>query len=167
MQTRITSVSRLTDKQTGETLNQFVVYTNSREIPSLRMGKDGLKDVTSNAFKVFDSYLESCVFDAISELKEGRIYADLLNVAIDTDSIICLLLANATVEVDFAKVDSLCQQNTLGYYYRYDINNIQLCVDEYTKATLFEMYRRVFADKSEAYLRFIAQMLGVEAIFFG
>lgn len=166
MQTKITSVNRLIDKESGERLNMFVVYVDNKEVPSLRMFKDGLKDVKSNAFKVYDSYLESCLYDAISSLKEGRIYSQLLDLAIDTDSIVSLLLSNATIELVFEKVDSLNESNSLGYYYKYDVSNIQLSIDEYSKVTMFEMYKRVFADRSDAYLRFIAQMLGVESIFF-
>ena len=166
MQTTITSVNRLIDKETGESINMFTVYTNSKIIPSLRMRKDGLTEVKTNSFKVYDSYLESCLYDAISSLKEGRIYSQLLDLAIDTDSIVSLLLSNATIELSFEKVESLNESNSLGYYYKYDISNIQLSIDEYSKATIFEMYRKVFSDKSEAYLKFIAQMLGVESIFF-
>ena len=166
MQTKVLSIKRIVDAESSEVLNQFVVYTDNKEIPSLRMRKDWLTEVKTNSFKVYDSYLESCLYDAISSLKEGRIYSQLLDLAIDTDSIVSLLLANATIDVTFEKVDSLNESNSLGYYYKYDISNIQLSIDEYSKVTMFEMYRKIFADKSEAYLKFIAQMLGVDGIFF-
>lgn len=166
MQAKVTSVVRLMDKSSGEMLNQFVVYTDNKELPSLKMYKDGLKDVKSNAFKVFDSYLESVTYEAISGLKEGRIYSQLLDVAIDTDYIINLLLTNAAVNIEFEKVDSLSAENALGYFYKYSISIEQLAIDEYAKASLYEMYRKIFSDKSEAYLKFISQMLGVDGIFF-
>lgn len=166
MQANILSVSRLTNKETGESLNMFVIYTDNKEIPSLRMYKDGLKEVKSNAFKVFDSYLESCLYDAISKLKEGRIYNQLLDVAIDTDYVINLLLSNAIIDVTFEKIDSLSEDNSLGYYYKYNIDAINLSIDEYSKVSIYEMYKKIFADRSDAYLRFIAKTLEVEAIFF-
>lgn len=166
MQTKITGVSRLMDKETGEVLNMFIIYVDNKEVPSLRMFKDGLKDVNSNAFKVYDSYLESCLFEAVSKTKEGRVYTDLLNVAVDTDNIVSLLLTNAAINVEFEKVDSLSTENTLGYFYKYTITIEKLDVDEYSKATMFETYKRIFADRSEAYLRFISKLLGVETIFY-
>lgn len=166
MQINILSVSRLTNKETGESLNMFVVYTDNKDVPSLRMYKDGLKEVKGNSFKVFDSYLESCLYDAISTIKEGRVYTDLLNLAIDTDTIVNLLLTNATIDVSFEKVDSLCEENSIGYYYKYNIDAIKLNVDDYAKVSIFEMYRKIFADRSDAYLKFISKLLGVENVFY-
>ena len=166
MQTKIKSVSRLMDKESGERLNQFVVYTDNKELPSLKMYKDGLKDIKTNAFKVYDSYLEACIFDCISYLKEGRIYVDLLNNCVDKDAIISLLLCGANIEISATKVDSDNPDNSLGYYYRYDIEDIKSNVDEYSKASIFEMYKTTFVDKSEAYLRFVSKLLGVESIFY-
>lgn len=153
------------DKESGERLNQFVIYTDNKELPSLKMYKDGLKDVKTNAFKVYDSYLEACIFDFISYLKEGRIYVDLLNNCVDKDAIISLLLCGANIEISATKVDSDNPENSLGYYYRYDIEDIKSNVDEYSKASIFEMYKTTF-DKSEAYLRFVSKLLGVESIFY-
>lgn len=153
------------DKESGERLNQFVIYIDNKELPSLKMYKDGLKDVKTNAFKVYDSYLEACIFDFISYLKEGRIYVDLLNNCVDKDAIISLLLCGANIEISATKVDSDNPENSLGYYYRYDIEDIKSNVDEYSKASIFEMYKTTF-DKSEAYLRFVSKLLGVESIFY-
>lgn len=153
------------DKESGERINQFVIYTDNKELPSLKMYKDGLKDVKTNAFKVYDSYLEACIFDFISYLKEGRIYVDLLNNCVDKDAIISLLLCGANIEISATKVDSDNPENSLGYYYRYDIEDIKSNVDEYSKASIFEMYKTTF-DKSEAYLRFVSKLLGVESIFY-
>lgn len=166
MQTKILSLSRYVDKETGELSNFYYVYTNSKEIASLRMYKSGLKEIESNSFKVFDSYLESCIRDAINSLREYRVYADLLNNAVDKDSIINLLISNATIELDVEKIDSENENNELGYYYKYNIQNIVLDIDEFNKVTIFEVYRNTFQTSSEAYLRFVSKLLGVENVFY-
>lgn len=166
MQVKINSVARLTDKETGEVSNIIVIYTSSNEIPYIAMYKDGLHDIQSNRFKVFDSYLESVVYDSINNLKEGRVYSDLLTSVVDKDSVINTLLCGAVIELSVEKTDSENENNKLGYYYRYNIDSINLALDEFAKASLFETYQTTFANKSEAYLRFVATVLGVESIFF-
>ena len=166
MQVTINSISRIIDKETGEVSNLVNVYTNSKDIDSLRMYKNGLTEVKSNNFKVYDSYLESVVYDAINATKEARIYSDLLSTVVDKDSVINTLLCGATINLDIEKVDSDNENNTLGYYYKYNIDSVSLALDEYAKASLFELYQVAFSNKSEAYLRFVAICLGVDSIFF-
>lgn len=164
MQTSIKSVSRYTDKTTGEMMDKYVIYlTNS--VKGLKMYKSGLTETDCTSIALFDSYVDSIVYDAINGLKEGRIYSDLLNNTIDKDSIINLLLCGADIEISAEKVDSENPDNTLGYYYRYDIEDIKLNVDEFTKASIFEIYLNTFSTKSKAYLAFIAKTLGVYDIY--
>lgn len=164
MQTTIKSVSRYTDKTTGEMMDKYVIYlTNS--VKGLKMYKSGLTETDCTSIALFDSYVDSIVYDAINGLKEGRIYSDLLSNTIDKDSIINLLLCGADIEISAEKVDSENPDNTLGYYYRYDIEDIKLNVDEFTKASIFEIYLNTFSTKSKAYLVFIAKTLGVYDIY--
>lgn len=164
MQTTIKSVSRYTDKTTGEMMDKYVIYvTNS--VKGLKMYKSGLTETDCTSIALFDSYVDSIVYDAINGLKEGRIYSDLLNNAIDKDSIINLLLSGADIEVSTEKVDSENPDNSLGFYYRYDVTNISLNIDEFAKASIFEEYSNTFKDKSKAYLAFIAKRLGVYEIY--
>ena len=166
MQAKINSVIRLTDKETDEITNMVAIYTNSKDIDSLRMYKNGLTEIKGNNFKVYDSYLESVVYDTINTTKEGRVYNDLLGATVDKDSVINLLLCGAEVELEIEKVDSENENNTLGYYFKYNIQSIKLNLDELAKASLFELYQQTFSNKSEAYLRFVAKCLGVDSIFF-
>lgn len=166
MQTKVLSISRYVDKETGELSNVYYIYTDSKEINSLRMYKDGLKSIKSNSFKLFDSYLESCVRDVIGGLKEGRVYSDLLNNAIDKDSVINLLISNAIIDLNIEKIDSENSDNSLGFYYKYNIENIVLNIDDFNKVTIFEVYKNAFKDYSDAYLRFVSKLLGVENVFY-
>lgn len=164
MQTTIKSIQRLHDVETGEVLSKFVVYTTDK-FNAIKSRKNGFIDIESSSINLFDSYVYSVVFDAINGLKEGRIYSDLLNNSIDTDRVVELLLANATIDVEVSKEDSDNPDNSLGYYYRYDIKNVVLKIDEFTNVTLFELYKATFTDKSKAYLSFVAKMLNVYDIF--
>lgn len=164
MQTRIKSIKRLSDVESGEVLNKFVVYTTNA-FNAIKSRKNGFEDVESNSINLFDSYLYSVVFDAINELKEGRIYTDLLNNAIDTDLVLNLLVTGAEIDVTVIKEDSENPNNSLGYYYKYEIGDIKLKIDEFTNVALFELYKATFVDKSKAYLSFIAKMLQVFDIF--
>lgn len=164
MQTKVKSVQRLHDVESGEVLNKFVVYTTNA-FNTIKSRKNGFIDVESNSISLFDSYVYSVVFDAINGLKEGRIYSDLLNNSIDTDRVVELLLSNSIIDVEVSKEDSENPDNSLGYYYKYNIKNVVLSIDEFTNVTLFELYKATFADKSKAYLSFVAKMLQVFDIF--
>lgn len=164
MQTTIKNIQRLHDVETGEVLNKVSIYITDK-ISTIKSRKNGFVETESNSFSLFDSYVYSLTFDAISALKEGRIYKDLLTDSIDTDRVLELLLTNATIKVDVSKEDSENQDNSLGFYFRYDVASITLNIDEFTKASMFEMYLATYKDKSKAYLAFIAKMLGVYDIF--
>lgn len=164
MQTIIKSVVRYTDKTTGEVMDKYVIYLTNN-VKGLKMYKSGLTETDCTSIALFDSYVDSVVYDAINELKESRIYTDLLNNTIDKDSIINLLLCGANIEINATKADSDNPDNSLGYYYRYDIENISLNIDEFTKASIFEIYINTFSTKSKAYLAFIAKTLGVYEIY--
>lgn len=164
MQTKIKSIKRLFDVETGETLNKFVVYTTDK-FSAIKSRKNGFVDVESNSVNLFDSYVYSVIFDAINGLKEGRIYADLLNNSIDTDQVLNLLVTGAEIDVIVTKEDSENPNNSLGYYYKYEIENVKLKIDEFTNVALFELYKATFADKSKAYLSFVAKMLQVFDVF--
>lgn len=164
MNNKIKSIVRYTDKETGEVLDKYVIYLTNT-VKGLKMYKNGLTETDCTSISLFDSYVDSLVYDAINGLKEGRIYADLLNNVVDKDNVINLLLCGADVEIEATKVDSDNPNNSLGYYYRYDVSNIKLNIDEFTKASVFEVYRSVFEDKSKSYLAFVAKMLGVYEIF--
>ena len=163
--TTIKSVTRYTNKTTGEMMDKYTIYLTD-SIVGIKMYKSGLTEADCTSVNLFDSYMDSVVYDAISGMKEGRIYSDLLNNCVDKDAIISLILCGADIEISATKVDSDNPDNSLGYYYRYDIEGIKLNIDEYSKASIFEMYKTTFVDKSEAYLRFVSKLLGVESIFY-
>lgn len=164
METIIKSVKRSVNIETGEMLNKFIVYTTDK-FNAIKSRKSGFMDTETNAISIFDSYLYSVAFDAISCLKASRIYTDLLNNAVDTDRVLDLLLTGAQIVVAVTKEDSENPDNSLGYYYRYDVENVELNIDEFTNVTLFELYKTTFTDKSKAYLTFVAKMLGVFEVF--
>lgn len=164
METIIKSIKRLHDTETGEVLNRFAVYTTD-SFRAIKNRKNGFVDTEVNAITVYDSYLYSVCFDAVAGLKAGRIYTDLLNDSIDTDRVLDLLLSGAEAIVVVTKEDSENTNNQLGYYYKYDIDDITLRIDEFTNVALFELYRATFTDKSKAYMTFVAKMLGVFEIF--
>lgn len=164
MQTTIKSIKRLANVETGEILNKISLYITD-SISTIKSRKNGFVEAETNSFSLYDSYIYSLAFDAITALKEGRIYKDLLTDSIDTDRVLELLLTNATIEVDVSKEDSENQDNSLGFYFRYDVTSISLDIDEFTKASMFEMYLATYKDKNKAYLAFIAKMLGVYDIF--
>lgn len=164
MQTKIKGIARYADKTTGEMLDKYTIYL-SDSIKGLRMYKSGLTEADCTSVSLFDSYIDSVVYDAISTLKEGRIYSDLLNNAIDKDSVINLLLCGADIDISDEKVDSENPDNTLGFYYKYEIKDIVLNIDTFDKVSIFEMYIKTFKDKSQAYLAFIAKSLGVYEIY--
>lgn len=164
MQTTIKSIKRLANVESGEILNKISLYITD-PISTIKSRKNGFVEAETNSFSLYDSYVYSLVFDAISGLKEGRIYKELLSDSVDTDRVLELLLTNATVEVDVSKEDSENSENALGFYFRYDVTNVVLDIDEFTKASIFEMYLATYKDKSKAYLAFVAKMLGVYDIF--
>lgn len=164
METIIKSIKRLHDTETGEVLNRFAVYTTD-SFRAIKNRKNGFVDTEVNAITVYDSYLYSVCFDAVAGLKAGRIYIDLLNDCIDTDRVLDLLFSGAEAIVVVTKEDSENTNNQLGYYYKYDIDDITLRIDEFTNVALFELYRATFTDKSKAYMTFVAKMLGVFEIF--
>lgn len=164
MQTTIKSIKRLANVETGEILNKISLYITD-SISTIKSRKSGFVEAETNNFSLFDSYVYSLTFDAVSGLKEGRIYKELLSDSIDTDKVLELLLTNATIDVDVTKEDSENSENSLGFYFRYDVTSITLNIDEFTKASLFETYLATYKDKSKAYLAFIAKMLGVYDIF--
>ena len=164
METIIKSIKRLYDTETGEVLNRFAVYTTD-SFRAIKSRKNGFVDAEVNAITVYDSYLYSVAYDAVAGLKTGRIYTDLLNDSIDTDRVLDLLLSGAEIVVTATKEDSENKDNSLGYYYKYDIDDINLRIDEFTNVALFELYRATFTDKSKAYMTFVAKLLGVYEVF--
>lgn len=164
METIIKSIKRLHDIETGETLNKFAVYITDK-VQAIKSYKSGYTDTEVSSLSVFDSYLYSVAFDAIAGLKAGRVYADLLNDSIDTDRVLNLLLSGAKIAITVTKEDSQNKDNELGYYYKYDIINVKLNIDEFTNVTLFELYKTTFTDKSRAYLTFVAKILNVFEVF--
>ena len=164
MQTKIKSAKRLNDLETGETLNKFVVYTTDK-FNAIKSRKNGIVDVETNVITVYDSYLYSVVFDAVAGLKEGRVYSDLLNDCIDTDKVLDILLTGAEIVVNVSKEDSENTNNTLGYYYKYEIDSIKFNIDDFAKVSVFELYKATFTDKSKAYMTFVAKLLGVFEVF--
>lgn len=164
METIIKSIKRLHDTETGEVLNRFAVYTTD-SFHAIKSRKNGFVDTETKTITVYDSYLYSVCFDAIAGLKAGRIYTDLLNDCIDTDRVLDLLLDGAEIIVNVTKEDSESKDNELGYYYKYDIDDITLRIDEFTNVALFELYRATFTDKSRAYMTFVAKLLGVYEVF--
>lgn len=164
METIIKSIKRLHDIETGETLNKFAVYITDK-VQAIKSYKSGYTDTEVSSLSVFDSYLYSVAFDAIAGLKAGRVYADLLNNSIDTDRVLDLLLSGAEIVINVSKEDSQNKDNELGYYYKYDIIDVKLNIDEFTNVTLFELYKTTFVDKSRAYLTFVAKILNVFEVF--
>ena len=164
METIIKSIKRLHDTETGEVLNRFAVYTTD-SFRAIKSRKNGFVDAEVNAITVYDSYLYSVCFDVVSSLKAGRIYTDLLNNSVDTDRVLDLLLSGAEIVIAVSKEDSTNKDNDLGYYYKYDIENVVLHIDDFTNVALFELYRATFTDKSKAYMTFVAKLLGVYEVF--
>lgn len=164
METIIKSIKRLHDTETGEVLNKFALYITDKVV-AIKNRKSGYEDTEVASLSVYDSYLYSVAYDAVAGLKAGRIYTDLLNDSVDTDRVLDLLLTGAEIVVVVTKEDSENKDNTLGYFYKYDIEDVQLHIDEFTNVALFELYRATFTDKSKAYITFVAKMLGVFEIF--
>lgn len=164
METIIKSIKRSHDTQTGEVLNRFSVYTTD-SFQAIKSRKNGFVDTEVGSITIYDSYLYSVAYDAVTGLKAGRIYTDLLNDCIDTDRVLDLLLSGAEIIVNVTKEDSENTNNPLGYYYKYDIDDITLRIDEFANVALFELYRATFTDKSKAYMTFVAKMLGVFEVF--
>lgn len=164
MQTKVKSIKRSVDVESGEILNKFVLYTTEK-FSGIKSRKSGFVDVETNSISLFDSYLYSVVFDAVNGLKTGRIYTDLLNNCIDTDKVLELLVTGAKIDVTVTKEDSENTNNTLGYYYKYEIESIELNIDDFVNVSIFELYKATFTDKSKAYLSFVAKMLQVFDVF--
>lgn len=164
METIIKSIKRLHDTETGELLNKFALYITDKVV-AIKSRKSGYEDTEVASLSVFDSYLYSVAYDAVAGLKAGRIYTDLLNDSIDTDRVLDLLLSGAEIVIVVSKEDSENKENTLGYFYKYDIEDVQLHIDEFTNVALFELYRATFTDKSKAYMTFVAKLLGVFEVF--
>lgn len=164
METIIKSIKRLHDTETGELLNKFALYITDKVV-AIKSRKSGYEDTEVASLSVFDSYLYSVAYDAVAGLKAARVYTDLLNDSIDTDRVLDLLLSGAEIVVTVTKEDSENKDNSLGYYYKYDIDDINLRIDEFTNVTLFELYRATFTDKSKAYMTFVAKLLGVYEVF--
>lgn len=164
MQTRIKSIKRLANVETGEILNKISLYITD-SISNIKSRKNGFVETETNSFSLYDSYVYSIAFDAVSGLKEGRIYKELLSDSIDTDKVLELLLANANIEISVSKEDSENSENSLGFYFRYDVTSISLDIDIFTKVSIFEIYLSTYREKSKAYLSFVAKMLNVYDVF--
>ena len=164
METIIKSIKRLYDTESGEVLNKFAVYITDK-VRAIKNYKSGYTDTEVTTLSVYDNYLYSVCFDAVSSLKAARIYVDLLNNSVDTDRVLDLLLSGAEIVIAVSKEDSTNKDNDLGYYYKYDIENVVLHIDDFTNVALFELYRATFTDKSKAYMTFVAKLLGVYEVF--